>query len=46
MNPLRYCLRALAFSGLRGYRIRPRYVGVLAGRAVGGWIAYRLLGRR
>ena len=38
MNPLRYFLRALAFSALRGYRIRGRYVSVLAGRAIGGWL--------
>lgn len=46
MNPLRYFLRAVAFSALRGARIRARYVGVLVGRAIGGWIAYRLLRRR
>lgn len=45
MNPFRYLLRALAFSALRGYRIRGRYVGVLTGRAIGGWLASRLLGR-
>ena len=45
MNPLRYFLRALAFSALRG-RIRGRYVGVLTGRAIGGWVAAVLLGRR
>lgn len=45
MKPLRYLLRAIAFSALRG-PVRLRYVGVLAGRAIGGWIAYRLIGRR
>lgn len=45
MNPLRYFLRALAFAALRG-SIRGRYVGVLAGRAVGGCIAHYLTGRR
>lgn len=46
MNPLRYFLRALAFSALRGWRIRPRYIGTLAGRAIGGWLAFRLFGHR
>jgi hypothetical protein len=46
MNPLRYFLRSIAFSALRGWPIRARYVGVLAARAVGGWLAYRLIGRR
>lgn len=46
MNPLRYFPRALAFSVLRGCPIRARYIAVLAGRALGGWIACRLLGRR
>lgn len=45
MNPLRYFLRALTISALRG-PIRLRYVGILAGRAIGGWLAYRLIGRR
>lgn len=40
-----YFLRSLAFSALRG-PVRVRYVGVLAGRAIGGWLAYRLIGRR
>jgi hypothetical protein len=44
MNPLRYFLRALAFSALRG-PIRARYLGILAGRAIGGWLAYALIGR-
>ncbi len=44
MNPLRYFLRAIAFSAFRG-RIRLRYVGVLAGRAIGGWLAALLMGR-
>lgn len=39
MNPLRYFLRALAFSALRGWPIRARYACVLAGRAIGGWFA-------
>jgi hypothetical protein len=46
VNPLRYFLRALAFSALRGWPIRLRYVGVIAGRAIGGWCAYRLMPRR
>lgn len=46
MSALRYFLRALAFSALRGWPVRARYVGILAGRTIGGWIAYRLLGRR
>jgi hypothetical protein len=46
VNPLRYLLRALAFSALRGWPVRARYVGVLAGRAVGGWLAAVILGRR
>lgn len=46
MNPLRYFLRALAFSALRGWPVRTRYVGVLAGRSLGGWLAYWLIGRR
>lgn len=45
MNPLRYLLRAVVFLALRG-PIRQRYVGVLAGRAIGGWLAYALIGRR
>lgn len=44
MNPLRYFLRAIAFSALRG-PIRLRYVGVLAGRAIGGWLVALLTGR-
>lgn len=44
MNPLRYFLRAIAFSVLRGWPIRTQYVGVLAGRAIGGWIARRCSG--
>lgn len=44
MNPLRYLLRAIAFSALRG-PVRLRYLGVLAGRAIGGWFAARILGR-
>lgn len=44
MNPLRYFLRALGFSALRG-PIRLRYVGVLAGRAIGGWFAALFMGR-
>ena len=44
MNPLRYFLRAIAFAALRG-PMRPRYVGVVAGRAIGGWLAARLIGR-
>jgi hypothetical protein len=39
VNPLRYFLRALAFSALRGRRIRTRYALALAGRAIGGWLA-------
>ena len=39
MNPLRYFLRAVAFSALRGWPLRARYVGVLAGRAIGGCVA-------
>lgn len=46
MSALRYFLRAFAFSALRGWPVRARHVGILAGRAVGGWIAYRLLRRR
>lgn len=46
MTALRYFLRALAFSALRGGRISARYAWVLAGRAIGGWIAGALLGRR
>jgi hypothetical protein len=46
LNPLRYFLRAVAFSALRGWPIRLRYVGMIAGRALGGWLAYRLIGRR
>lgn len=45
MNPLRYFLHALAFSTLRG-PVRLRYLGVLVGRALGGWLAYSLIGRR
>ncbi len=45
MNPFRYLLGSIAFSALRGYRIRGRYVGVLAGRAAGGWLASLLLKR-
>lgn len=45
MNPARYFLRAMAFSALRG-PIRLRYAGILAGRAIGGWLAYWLLSRR
>jgi hypothetical protein len=39
-------MRSLAFSALRNGRIRGRYACVLAGRAIGGWLAYRLIGRR
>jgi len=45
MNPLRYFLRSIAYAALRG-PIRLRYLGVLAGRALGGWLAYSLLRRR
>lgn len=45
MNALRYFLRALAFSALRGWPIKARYVGVIAGRAIGGWVARKLLSR-
>ena len=45
MKPLRYFLRAIAYAALRG-PVRLRYVGVLAGRAVGGWLAYSLTRRR
>lgn len=38
MNPVRYFLRALAFSALRGGRVRGRYALVLGGRAIGGWL--------
>ena len=38
VNPFRYFLRALAFSALRGGRLRGRYIAVLAGRADGGFI--------
>ena len=44
MNPVRYFLRALAFSALRGWPLRARYVGVLAGRAIGGYLASLLAG--
>lgn len=43
MNPVRYFLRALAFSALRGGRIRGRYALVLAGRAIGGWVVLVML---
>lgn len=46
MNPVRYLLRSLGFSMLRGGRISGRYAVVLVGRAIGGWIAAVLLGRR
>jgi hypothetical protein len=36
VKALRYFLRALAFSALRGWPIRGRYLGVLTGRAFGG----------
>jgi hypothetical protein len=42
---MRYFLRAVAFALVRGSRIRPRYIGVLAGRAVGGWLARWIAGR-
>lgn len=45
MNPVRYFLRAISFSALRG-PIRLRYIGILAGRAIGGWFAFWLIGRR
>lgn len=44
VNPLRYFLRALAFSALRGRPIRARYAWVLAGRAIGGAVVARILG--
>ena len=44
MNPLRYFLRSIAFSALRG-PVRLRYLGVLAGRAIGGWLATLIMGR-
>ena len=46
MNPVRYLLRSLGFSWLAYGRPSPRRVGVLGGRAIGGWIAAALLGRR
>jgi hypothetical protein len=46
VNPLRYLLQALAFSALHGCPVRARHVGVLARRAIGGWIACPLFGRR
>lgn len=45
MSPLRYFLRSIAYAALRG-PIRLRYLGVLAGRAIGGWLAYCLMPRR
>ena len=38
MNPARYFLRGVAFSALRSGRLTGRYVAVLAGRAIGGFI--------
>jgi hypothetical protein len=46
VNPLRYLARALGFSWLAYGRPSGRRVGVLAGRAIGGWLAGLLLGRR
>ncbi len=46
MNPLRYFICAAAFSALLGYRIRPGFLGILAGRAVGGSIVSLLQRRR
>ena len=43
MSPLRYFLRALAFSALRGRPIRARYAWVLVGRAIGGCVAALIL---
>ena len=45
MSPVRYFMRALAFSALRGGRLSGRYVGVLAGRAIGGFIASLIIRR-
>lgn len=45
MNPLRYFLRSLAFSALRGYRVNPRVLGIVAGRSLGGFLV-ALLQRR
>ena len=36
MSPLRYLALAVGSACLRGWRITPRYLGVLAGRALGG----------
>lgn len=44
MNPVRYFLRALAFSALRSGRISSRYAWVLVGRAIGGFIVSLFLG--
>jgi len=46
MTALRYFLRALSFAAVRGSPIRPRYVGQLAGRAIGGAIVSALMRRR
>jgi hypothetical protein len=45
MNPLRYLLRSIVYAALRG-PIRMRYLGVLAGRAIGGWLVSSLMPRR
>lgn len=44
MNSLRYFLRSIAFSALCG-PVRLRRIGVLAGRAIGGWLAALLIRR-
>ena len=46
MNPLRYLMRSLGFSWLAYGRPSGRRVGVLVGRAIGGFLASLLLGSR
>ncbi len=46
VNPLRYLARSLGFSWLAYGRPSRRRVGVLVGRAIGGWLAGVLLALR